>query len=94
MPASFKIIVRQEVAGEAMPNSRRRKKQVAASRRQLEKTRRRLQMKEEERLKENRAWEAEGAEGDNHAPSKGWLEWCATGVTQVRCRQCTMCLDC
>ena len=88
MSVSFKIIVRQEVA-EAMPNSRRRKKQVAASRRHLEKTRRRLQKKEEERVKENRAWEAEGAGGEkveNPASSKGWLEWCATGVTQVRHR--------
>ena len=68
-----------------MPNSRRRKKQVMASRRQMDKSRRRLQARDETKSKET-AWPIEQEEpaSENDSSSKGWLEWCTSGVTQVR----------
>ena len=71
--------------GPTMSNSRRRKKQVMASRRQLEKNRRRLQARDKAKSKKTtRSIEQEEPASENNASPKGWFEWCASGVTQVK----------
>ena len=72
-----------------MPNSRRRKKQVIASRRQLERSRRKLSLREAEG-KENQASASSRdpttseTGKEQHDSTKGWWDWCTSGVSQVR----------
>ena len=83
-----------------MPNSRRRKKQIAANRRQIEKARRRLEGRRAWEEKENRgtllqecgssssALELPVVSSGEENGERGWWDgfynWCHSGFIQVR----------
>ena len=75
-----------------MPNSKRRKRQIAAKQKQLEKAKRQLEMLKEESQKENiyppanKMVKEDGDEEDSQdGPSwiGGLYSWCQSGISQV-----------